>query len=196
MEIVDGVPEGWNKGVLSDICMESGKKERKENRTSYSYYLPIDCMPKKSLSYIEVKDIELAESSLVSFDKDDILFGAMRPYFHKVVVARDSGLTRSTCFVLNAISSDLWSYTAMLLFAKDTIEFATKISVGTTMPYVRWKDMKNMEIIIPSSELAKEFDKYIHPMIQKISDLSEQIILLQEARNRLLPKLISDELEV
>lgn len=196
VEIVDGVPEGWNKGILSDICMESGKKERKENRTSYSYYLPIDCMPKKSLSYIEVKDIELAESSLVSFDKDDILFGAMRPYFHKVVVARDSGLTRSTCFVLNAISSDLWSYTAMLLFAKDTIEFATKISVGTTMPYVRWKDMKNMEIIIPSSELAKEFDKYIHPMIQKISALSEQIILLQEARDRLLPKLMSDELEV
>lgn len=196
VEIVDGVPEGWTSGVLEDVAINSGKKEKKEKRNNYKYYLPIDCIPKKSLGYIQVNDVSLAKSSLIGFQKGDILFGAMRPYFYKVVVARDKGLTRTTCFVLNAKEPSYWSYIAMLLFAKDTVDYATQISVGTTMPYVRWKDMKNMPVIIPDKGIAERFNKQIQPIIDNIVSLSEQIILLQQARDRLLPKLMSGEIEV
>lgn len=196
VEIVDGVPEGWASGVLGDVAINSGKKEKKDKRNNYKYYLPIDCIPKKSLGYVQVNDVSLAKSSLIGFQKGDILFGAMRPYFHKVVVARDKGLTRSTCFVLNATKSSYWSYIAMLLFAKDTVDYATQISVGTTMPYVRWKDMKNMPVIIPDEEIAERFNQQIKPIIDNIASLSEQVILLQQARDRLSPKLMSGEIEV
>ena len=196
VEIVDGIPEGWTSGVLEDVAINSGKKEKKEKRNNYNYYLPIDCIPKKSLGYIQVNDVSLAKSSLIGFQKGDILFGAMRPYFHKVVVARDKGLTRSTCFVLNAKEPSYWSYIAMLLFAKDTVDYATQISVGTTMPYVRWKDMKNMTVVIPDKGLAKRFNKQFEPINDNIASLSEQIILLQQARDRLLPKLMNGEIEV
>lgn len=195
-KIVDGVPEGWKNGILGDVATDTGIKEKKEKRNAYKYYLPIDCMPKKSLSYTQMSDISLAESSLVGFQKGDILFGAMRPYFHKVVVARDKGLTRSTCFVLNAKEQTYWSFVAMLLFAKDTVDYATQISVGTTMPYVRWKDMKDMPTIIPDSDTTKKFNKQIQPIVDNIARLSEKTILLQQARDRLLPKLMSGELEV
>ena len=120
----------------------------------------------------------------------------MRPYFHKVVVARDKGLTRTTCFVLNAKDPSYWSYLAMLLFTKDTVDYATQISVGTTMPYVRWNDMRNMPVIIPDLEIAERFNKQIQPIIDNIASLSEQVILLQQARDRLSPKLMSGEIEV
>lgn len=196
VEIVDGVPEGWTFGVLGDVAINSGKKEKKEKRDNYKYYLPIDCIPKKSLGYIQVNDVSLAKSSLIGFQKGDIIFGAMRPYFHKVVVARDKGLTRTTCFVLNAKDPSYWSYLAMLLFTKDTVDYATQISVGTTMPYVRWNDMRNMPVIIPDLEIAERFNKQIQPIIDNIASLSEQVILLQQARDRLLPKLMSGEIEV
>ncbi len=196
VKIIDGLPEGWTSGVLEDVAINSGKKEKKEKRNNYNYYLPIDCIPKKSLGYVQVNDVSLAKSSLIGFQKRDIIFGAMRPYFHKVVVARDKGLTRSTCFVLNAKEPSYWSYIAMLLFAKDTVDYATQISVGTTMPYVRWKDMKNMPVIIPDKDIAENFNKQIQPIIGIIASLSEQIILLQQARDRLLPKLMSGEIEV
>lgn len=196
VEIVDGVPEGWTFGVLGDVAINSGKKEKKEKRDNYKYYLPIDCIPKKSLGYIQVNDVSLAKSSLIGFQKGDIIFGAMRPYFHKVVVARDKGLTRTTCFVLNAKDPSYWSYLAMLLFTKDTVDYATQISVGTTMPYVRWNDMRNMPVIIPDLEIAERFNKQIQPIIDNIASLSEQVILLQQARDRLSPKLMSGEIEV
>ena len=195
-KIMDGVPEGWRSGILDDIVSETGKATQKENRQNYDYYLPIDCLPKKSIGYVDTNDIELAESSLVSFDKGDIIFGAMRPYFHKVVVARNKGLTRSTCFVLNSRSENMWGYVAMLLFDSATVEYATQISVGTTMPYVRWKDMKLMPVLIPTNQIAASFNVLIKPEINKIGLLANQISILGEARDRLLPKLMSGDVEV
>lgn len=118
VKVVDGVPEGWMKGTLNTIAEFTGKKANKAERERYKCYLPIDCLPKKSLAYINHDNISNAESSLLSFAKYDIIFGAMRPYFHKVVIAQEEGLTRSTCFVINSRSKEYWSYVCMLLFQK------------------------------------------------------------------------------
>ncbi len=196
VKVVDGVPEGWNQCVLGDMAIDSGIRESKDNRDKYDYYVPIDCLPKKSLVYSDVENITLAESSLVSFVDGDILFGAMRPYFHKVCVAMGHGLTRSTCFVLNAKKRNLWSFLLLLLFEDSSIQYATKISVGTTMPYVRWKDFQSMKIVVPSDDIAALFDKEVRPIVSGLKTLSKQIPLLVEARDRLLPKLMNGEIEV
>lgn len=196
VKIVDGVPEGWTEGNLGDIAYNAGQNEKKEHRDKYSFYLPIDCLPSKSLAYIESNEINMAESSLVAFKTNDILFGAMRPYFHKVVIARGKGLTRSTCFVINAKECNVWSFLVMLLFSEDTINYATRISVGTTMPYVRWKDFIQMPVLIPTESLCIEFGKQFIPISEKIGKLAEQNIRLMQARDRLLPKLMNGEIEV
>lgn len=190
--ITDGIPEGWKKGTLNDIAEDFGVNENKKNRELYAYYLPIDCLPKKSLTYLEWNNIEMAESSLVSFRPNDILFGAMRPYFHKVAIARDNGLTRSTCFVINAKKQIYWSYLVMLLFSEDTINYATTICVGTTMPYARWKDFIQMPIIIPTKDIAQQFSNFFDPITKKLAKLAKQITLLSEARDRLLPRLMRE----
>lgn len=196
VKIVDGVPEGWTEGTLGDIAYNAGENEKKEHRDNYSFYLPIDCLPSKSLAYIDTNEATMAESSLVAFKTNDILFGAMRPYFHKVVIARGKGLTRSTCFVINAKECSVWSFLVMLLFSEDTINYATRISVGTTMPYVRWKDFVQMPVLIPTEIVCIEFGKQFIPISEKIGKLAEQNIRLRQARDRLLPKLMSGEIEV
>lgn len=195
VKVVDGVPEGWDNGELGDIAFDSGKNEKKENRDYYLYYLPIDCLPKKSIAYTDKNEVSLAESSLVGFEKNDILFGAMRPYFHKVVIARDKGLTRSTCFVINSKTQEYWAYLLMVLFSSDTIDYATKISVGTTMPYVRWKDFVQMPMLIPSKEICIKYQNIILPIINDINILAMSCEKLKESRDRLLPQLMSRELE-
>lgn len=196
VKVVDGVPEGWMKGTLNTIAEFTGKKANKAERERYKCYLPIDCLPKKSLAYINHDNISNAESSLLSFAEYDIIFGAMRPYFHKVVIAQEEGLTHSTCFVINSRSKEYWSYVCMLLFSEEAIDYATHVSVGTTMPYVRWKDFERMPVLIPSQKVAAHFHEMLLPIIQKISCIAKHIALLSEARDRLLPKLMSGEMEV
>lgn len=195
-EFINRLPKGWTVGCLDDIARESGKSVKKHNRIKYEYYLPIDCMPRKSLTYTVVDSIENAESSLISFDKGDILFGAMRPYYHKVVFARDKGLTRSTCFVLNAKDKAMWGYLLMLLFDERTIDYATQVCTGSTMPYVLWNTMKKMNAIIPSDEVALLYLNFLKPIIEELDRLTHQNTKLQQMRDRLLPQLMSGQLEV
>ena len=195
-KIVDGVPEGWRIGVLGDVAYESGKKIKKSNRDCYDCYLPIDSLPKHSLTYLTPADIKLAESSLVSFEENDIIFGAMRPYFHKVCFAQSKGLTRTTCFVLNSKEKEFREFLLMLLFEDSTVKHATSISVGTTMPSTRWKEFKSMEVILPSRDVAASFGKNISCTTTLLKHYSSQIRFLKEARDRLLPKLMSREIEV
>ena len=195
-KIVDGVPEGWEKGILDNIAYESGKKVDKKYRENYGCYLPIDCLPKKNLTYVEYASILLAESSLVSFKKGDIIFGAMRPYFHKVCFSQSEGLTRTTCFVLNSRLHEYREYLLMLMFEDSTVKHATSISVGTTMPYTRWKDLKSMEILIPDKKTVVLFGKEIYKITEALQNFSSQIRHATEARDRLLPKLMSGEFNI
>ena len=194
--VVDGVPEGWEKNRLENLVFDSGKRISKRNRYSYDCYIPIDCLPKKQITYININSVEQAESSLIAFSPGDIIFGAMRPYFHKVCIARHYGITRTTCFVLRAKESEYDAFASMLLFNEETVKYASSISVGTTMPYARWNDFKNMAILVPTIEIARKFNNVVLKNLSSIGRLANQLSLLTEARDRLLPKLMSGEIEV
>ena len=116
--------------------------------------------------------------------------------YYLPIIARENGLTRSTCFVVNSQQESKWAYLTMLLFDDKTIDYATQISVGTTMPYVRWKDFVKMPILVPPNGICKGFSMLTKPILQKANLLAESVIMLTEARDRLLPKLMSGEIEL
>lgn len=183
--------------VLYKLAEDVGQSEKKSNRTNYECYTPIDCLPKKSLAYIAPKDISLAESSLKSYKPKDILFGAMRVYFHKVCIAQEYGLTRSTCIVINAIRKEYWAYLTLLMFREETIAWATANSKeGTTMPYISWEKLKYMPVYLPNDEVAKQFNVIAETYLTRIIVLAKYIRNLIEIKNLLLPRLISGQIEI
>ena len=50
--------------------------------------------------------------------------------------------------------------------------------------------------MVPTDEIVDRFDAIVRDIDRKIAGLADQIILLTEARDRLLPKLMSGEIEV
>lgn len=185
----DNLPDGWQIGVLSDIAVERKRHITKSEASEYKYYLPIECIPKKCMVYGEPLSSDLAESSLISFDKKDIMIGAIRPYFHKVVFARTRGVTRSTCIVIRPNNDSFWEYLMCLIFQDFTIQYATAHSQGTTMPYVSWDVLGKMKICIPSEETCLEFKKKTEAIFNYLSNLSEEQIVLLHTLPLLLSKL-------
>ena len=49
---------------------------------------------------------------------------------------------------------------------------------------------------MPSDNILDSFERHVNPYFTRINNLSNQIQLLTEARDRLLPKLMSGEIEV
>ena len=194
--IVDGLPEGWKYGILDDLLDECGARMGMHEREMFEHYLPIDSLPSKSFTCWESRPICEAESSLLAFKENDFIFGAMRPYFHKVVVAPYAGITRSTCFVLCSRDAMASYFAYMSLFWEQTIRYATSISVGTTMPYVRWSDLKRMKLVIPRQDVQRSYSSMVASVFEEILVLEKHIATAREARDRLLPKLMSGEIEV
>ncbi len=196
VEMENGLPKGWKKGKLRDLAIEVDKPEKADNRNMYNHYLPIDKLPMKSMVLQEEDSVENAESSLIAFKRGDILFGAMRPYFHKVLLAPFGGLTRTTCFVVNAREPNFRLFLYMLMFQKSTIDYASTVAVGSTMPYDRWKDLSRMNIAIPDLATIEKFNNIIYPIVNRISENYQLNKNLSRQRDLLLPRLMSGKLEV
>ena len=200
-ELVDSeigeIPKGWEVSPLSEFIVEVGKKTKPSPETEVRPYVPIDCISSKSLTLWDFKNGEEAKSSLVSFKKGDILFGAMRPYFHKVCITPFDGTTRTTCLVLGSKERDYFSFSLLTLFLDSTIDFATQNSTGSTIPYIKWKnELESLTVPLPPVESAGQFNTFLEPILAKfLMSIKEQQVL-SELRDTLLPKLISGELRI
>ena len=161
-------------------------------------YVPIECISSKSLSLTESKSGLEAQSSLTRFYKNDILFGAMRPYFHKVCIAPFEGTTRTTAFVLYPKSEHDLAFGLFVMFNKDTIDYATVNSTGSTIPYAVWENsLENMSIVMPSEDIRSAFNGVISTLLRYTTGISyHQLTQLKTARDTLLPKLTSGEIRV
>jgi len=85
----------------------------------------------------------------------------------------------------------------MTLFQEETIEFASKHSQGSTIPYVIWKGaLANMPCLEPPGQLLKTFNSAVYPLLELIHLQYFIQKNLCRTRDLLLPRLISGELDV
>ena len=190
------IPKGWRVGKLEEILFLKRDNVKKDNVKDYPY-LPIDIIPMKSLGINEFKSNNEAQSSLQVFEKNDIIIGAMRVYFHRVVIAPQKGITRNTCFVLKPKYEDSLAFCILLCNTDNTIEYANRTSKGSTMPYAVWEGgLDSYEFILPPYEIITNFNKVCLPLINKIRDKYKECNKLSKLRDILLPRLMSGELKL
>lgn len=186
----------WKKGKLKDI-LKLKRQSIKTGENTTLPYLPIDVIPMRTFALTDFKPNAEAQSSLITFDKDDIIIGAMRVYFHRVVLAPCDGITRTTCFTLAPYNNEYLSFALLCCDQESSIDYAQSTSKGSTMPYAIWEGgLGDMEIIIPTPEIAKKFNEIVLPMLRQIQNSYFENNRLREIRNALLPRLMSDEVDV
>lgn len=196
-ELVDGLPKGWRQSTLSEIVINIKKPVSVNNRNKYAFYLPLDSIDRKSMTLINSEPVGKANSSLIEFLEDDILFGAMRSYFHKVIIAPFKGLTRTTCFVFRPIRPEYLYYIYLKCFQEESVTYSNKTAKGTTMPYAVWEGgMASMPLLIPPLEVCKEFNYFVEPVFNRIKMTFFLNRILIELRDSLLPNLITGKIRV
>ena len=186
----------WKNGKLKDI-LKLKRQSIKAGENTTLPYLPIDVIPMRTFALIDFKPNAEAQSSLITFDKNDIIIGAMRVYFHRVVLAPCDGITRTTCFTLAPYNNEYLSFALLCCDQESSIDYAQSTSKGSTMPYAIWEGgLGDMEIIIPTPEIAKKFNEIVLPMLRQIQNSYFENKRLREIRDALLTRLMSGELDV
>jgi len=169
----------WSEGKLKDLLFLT-KNAIKSDDVGNMPYLPIDAIPSNELFIDEFRPSEDAQSSLISFEKDDILIGAMRVYFHRVAIAPCKGVTRTTCFVLRPYNKKYLYYALLLCNQNATIDYANSTSQGSTMPYAVWENgLEDMPIKYPSDKTLDVFNETIARVFDSIYINTQEITKLK-----------------
>ncbi|MDK8171281.1 restriction endonuclease subunit S [Curtobacterium citreum] len=139
------------------------------------------------------KDVSSSKSE---FQAGDVLFGKLRPYFHKVVGAPEPGICSTDVLVVRARDERLSSVLLAGLSSDAVIEEVVARSEGTRMPRTNWKDLASVEIRWPRADrallVASRLDSIGAAALAAVAENRT----LARTRDTLLPHLISGKLRV
>lgn len=190
------MPSDWKNGKLKDV-IRLKRNAIKAGEDPSLPYLPIDIIPMNTFAVTDFKPNSEAQSSLITFDRDDIVIGAMRVYFHRVICAPCTGITRTTCFTLAPFDTAYLSFALLCCDQNSSIDYAQTTSKGSTMPYAVWEGgFGDMDILIPTREIALKFNELVLPMLRIIQSSYFENHHLRTVRDILLTKLLSGEIDV
>ena len=195
--IIDGVPEGWKPLALGDICSEIRESVSPEALDPDTPYIGLEHMPRRSIALNEWATVESVTSAKHRYKEGDILFGKIRPYFHKVGMAFADGVASSDAIVIRTISNDLFSIVLMTVSSDEFVREASQtMREGAKMPRADWKLMTKYPIALPPVGLLESFSGTVICITDQLRNLSFQNQKLRAARDLLLPRLMSGEIAV
>ena len=191
-KIVDDIPDGWKKGVLSDISnILMGQSPKSEFYNTEHKGLPFH-QGVGSYGNRFVEDEVYSTDFTRIAEAGSILFSVRAPVGrlnitkNKIVIGR--GL--SAMNQKEGYQSFLF-YMLKEKFFKDDI-----IGNGSIFASISKNELLSQSIIIPTTELMKKFDNIVSVYDKKLNVIDNQINKLKAARNKLLPRLMNGNLEV
>ncbi|MCG3201552.1 MAG: hypothetical protein NFCOHLIN_01422 [Gammaproteobacteria bacterium] len=190
------IPEGWEVGKFGDVADHPRRSVRPGQIAPQAPYIALEHMPKRCIALSDWSTGDGLESNKFEFKRGEVLFGKLRPYFHKVGVAPVDGVC-STDIVVVAPRARAWL--GFVLGHVSSVEFVGYTdagSTGTKMPRTSWGEMARYELALPPEPIAKSFDAFVRPSVERIIANVHESRTLAALRDTLLPKLISGELRV
>lgn len=191
-KIVNGVPEGWNEKTLSQVAnVIMGQSPRSEFYNSEKKGLPFH-QGVGSYGVRFVMDDIYSTSYTRIAEPNSILFSVRAPVGrlnitkNKVVIGRGLAAINQT----DGCQSYLY-YLLKNKFFKDNI-----VGNGSIFASVSKDELLNQKFLIPERNLMMQFEKIVSQMDKQIENLDSKNKKLIEARDRLLSKLMSGEVEV
>lgn len=201
--IVDGVPEGWRETCMDDICDSIGggtpstKSEEYYRDGQIKWVTPTDITRKSGLILLDTEK-KITEEGLHNSS------AKMVPPYTILMTSRASvgffGLCEyEVCTNQGFISciphEESIRFYLLYNLMNRVDEIRAKAS-GSTFLEISKKSFRGSKIIVPEAHILTQFNNIVRPMIRQMEILTKTIAKLREARDRLLPKLMSGEIEV
>lgn len=177
-KIVDGVPEGWSRGLLKElISVNYGKDHKKApDDGNIPVYGSGGLMRKCNKSLFSGEAVLIPrKGSLNNIMYVDETFWTVDTMFYATMKQPHTAIF--VYFFVKAF--DMYS-----------------MNIGAAVPSMTTKILDAMDVVIPDKETLEKFDKCAKTYFNKIKTLQRQNERLKTARNLLLPKLMSGEVEV
>lgn len=181
-EFVDGTPSGWNEGSLGDVAVfKRGKTITKAQVQEGN--VPVVAGGLEP-AYYHNKANTVAPVITVSGSGANAGFARL---YNTDVFASD-------CSYVDSNTTPYLYY--VYCFVKDNKPSLDALQKGAAQPHVYAKDINALKMMVPATEIIKRYCEVVSPYFEKIKSLQKMMKNAQQARDRLLPKLMNGEIEV
>lgn len=167
-----------------------------ESLTDEDKYIGLEHMPRRNIWLTEWDMADTVVSAKTRFHCGDILFGKLRPYFHKVGIALVNGVSSTDILVIRPRRDSMHGWLLAVLSSDDVVEHASAIGDGTRMPRAKWSDLAAYQVPWPGDDRAWAFNQFVSPIVDRIRSAAAENRALAELRDSLLPRLMSGEIRV
>jgi len=190
------IPEGWEVKSLGDIAQEVRRGIKPDEVERDTPYVGWEHLPRKSIALSEWGTAQDATSTKLAFREGEILFGKIRPYFHKVVVAPVDGICSTDTIVMVPKTPDYFPVVLACVSSEPFVEYASQTSQGTKMPRADWKVLAQYPVAIPPRDVLLRFSSIIQDSVAQIFNLIHRKRNLRCTRDLLLPRLVAGTMDV
>ncbi len=198
---VSDLPQGWRVGKLGDVVEVKGgttpsTKQEKYWNGEYYFATPKDLSNLSSpiLLNTERKITKEGVSQISSgiLPEGTLLLSSRAPIGYLAI----SNIPVSINQGFIAINAKETSNLFILHWLKENMETVISRANGSTFLEITKTNFKEIEIVIPDSETANRFEEVVNPIFEQIRNHEQQSATLASAREALLPKLMSGEVDV
>lgn len=198
--IVDGVPEGWEICTLNDVIEFDPKVRLEKDRVKQ--FVPMSALSTSSM-VLDMKEISETTSNAGSkFQNGDTLLARITPCLENGKTAfvhgleSNEGAIGSTEYIVMR-SKRLNPYMVYLLSRTNEFrQYAINSMSGSDgRQRVKAEQIKMLVHLLPPTGVIQRFEQIVSPMFETVFSLNKQIFAATQARDRLLPKLMSENYE-
>jgi type I restriction enzyme S subunit len=187
------IPEGWEVGSLGDVASNPRRGVQPSEINPDTPYIALEHMPRRCIALGDWDNSADVASGKYAFKRGEILFGKLRPYFHKVGVAPLDGICSTDILVVAPIVPEWFGFVLGHISSDALIQFTDLASTGTKMPRTNWGDLSSFTTTLPPKLLAAAFAQQVKPMVECITTNIHQSRTLASLRDTLLPQLMRGE---
>lgn len=182
VEMENGLPKGWKRGSLSDVC----EFKRGKNITSSEMQegnVPVISAGLEPSGYHSCSNVRGVNVTMSSS-------GANAGY----IAIHYSDIWAADCSYIEESTTGNIYYVYELLNNIRTV--INNFQRGAAQPHVYPKDVNRIKLILPSEDLMEKANDRLKMMHKEIHNLQKQNSLLARQQDLLLPRLMSGKLEV
>ncbi|MFL5653799.1 MAG: restriction endonuclease subunit S [Ktedonobacteraceae bacterium] len=190
------IPEGWEVVKLGDVAQEIRRNINPELIDPETPYFGLEHFPRRSIALASWGTAKEVQSTKLVFKEGEILFGKIRPYFHKVGVAPLDGVCSTDTIVISPRTKEYSGLVLCCVSSDEFVNYATLTSQGTKMPRANWDVLVKYPVVIPPKQMLLHFDTFVQNIMYQIQNLIFRNRNLRCTRDLLLPRLISGEVDV
>lgn len=177
LDIIDGLPEGWSNAKVTDLLEIKYGKDHKA---------------------LEEGDIPVYGSGGIMRKVQPVLYSGesvlipRKGSLNNILFVEGDFWTIDTMFYSIPRLENVAKYAYLHLCGLDMYSF----NIGAAVPSMTTKILSGMDIVLPSKQILQQFEEQLSPVFARMKCLEMQCETAAEARDRLLPKLMSGEIEL